>query len=305
MKCLLGPVLALQLASHMLMAQADCDKMVFVESPLHDAYISVQSDSATYGELPNLQLRGTPEKKSLVPILGYEVQHVDPSYVTHCYLKVYTVSKKKECEISVFGTTNTFDEVTVSSKSYQLSGTKLVSKKLQDQPYIEFDVTDYVKEYLKTGHINFYLKTDSKKTIEIASRESGLSPELIIEICSLAAERIQVSQHKGVEKASMEILPNLQPGKMTVQLTGVPPGGFADLMIMNAHGQIIRKVPLAIREGKVLYHAIEYGDLIPGEYVALFRKGRVMIKRQFTMRPSREASRMLEVQWVADQAKKQ
>ncbi|NND07109.1 MAG: hypothetical protein HKN87_12085 [Saprospiraceae bacterium] len=289
-----------------LQSQDNCDKMVFVESPLHDAFLSSQHDSVNYGELPVLQLRGVPAKRSLVPVIGYQVEHIDPAYVKNCYFKIYTVSKKKVCNIDVFGMRSNFDEREVTARHLQLDGKKIASQNLDNQPFLEFDVTDFVKENLHTGSIQFYLQTDSKKMVEVASSESGLCPELIIEICSVSTKSMQVSSAKAVaEDATMSILPNAQAGKLTVELAGVPPGGFADVMIMNEHGQITRKVPLAIRDGRVLYHSIEYGDLIPGHYVALFRKGRVMIKNQFVLRPSKDANKLLEVEWTANKTKSQ
>lgn len=299
-------VCALALAPLWMQSQSDCNKLVFVESPLHDAFLSFQHDSLNYGHLPYLQLRGVPEKRSLVPVISYQVEHIDPAYVKACYLKIYTVSKKKECNILVFGTHTSFDESTATAKATPLEGKQIGSRKLDDQPFLEFDVTNFVKDNLQSGGIHFYLQTDSKKTVEIASSESGLSPELIIEICAAPAESLEVSDRSGGSKeANMAILPNTQPGKLTVQLVGVPPGGFADIMIINEHGQVIRKTPLAIRDGKILHHSIEYGELIPGHYVALFRKGRVMIKTQFTLRPSKDADKLLEVEWLANQVRSQ
>ena len=93
------------------------------------------------------------------------------------------------------------------------------------------------------------------------------------------------------------------PGKFTIQMVGVPAGGFGDLLIMNEGGDVLRQFPIAVRKGDVLYYTLDFGDLMPGDYWAMFRKGRILIKDEFRMRPSKSVDRMIEVEFESTEVK--
>lgn len=285
---------------------SDCTHLVFVESPKADTYTSSRDDTVNYGSAISMRLRGIPEKKSMVSHLAYELHHIDPNYVQSCFLKLYTVSKSKETTLSVSGVDKAVDEQATSWHNQPQAQKLISSKALGDKPFVEFEVTDFVKNRLKTGYINFVLQSDGKKPIEISSRESGLGSELIIDLCSPVPMDLLVGKSsKEGPGYGMKILPCQQVGKFTVELVGVPAGGFGDLMIMEEGGKIIRRVPLAVRDGDVLYHSVDYGDILPGEYWAVFRKGRVMVKDQFRLRPAKNMGVHLEVELEIDEQPRQ
>ncbi len=283
--------------------KSECDKLVFVESPYSDVTVSRENDTLSLGHANSLELRGQPDRKCMIPVLGYEVHHIDAEYVNQCFLKVYTVSKKKSCRVTLLGTSLRISEDELTWRNFAQNGEVLAAEVLENQDYLIFDITDFARRNLKEGMLTFFLQSDGKKTVDIASRESGLSAELIFEMCSKSRQAETVQKLHRQEKATMQILPNALEGKLTVQLSGVPAGGFADLMIMDDAGNILQHVPLAIRDGIVLTHSIDFGELLPGHYWALFRKGRVMIRNEFMIAPSREQDRLLEVQLVADNSK--
>lgn len=294
----IGPqVTAQEAVSNRAQKTPDCTPVVFVESPVADTYISAAKDTASFGSQVVLKLRGLPEKKKMTTILAYRVQHIDPNYVLSATLKIYTISKNNQSTLSVSSVEGKINESTLNWRDQSNVIKLLTSKRVTDPDYIEFDVTAYVQSQLQRGDIQFYLETDGKKTIEISSRESGLSSELAIALCTPVDRSILLEQ-KTITKTeyNLAILPSRIPGKFTAQLIGVPAGGFGDLMIMDEGGAIMKRFPMAIREGEVLYHTLDFGDLAPGIYWAVFRKGRVMVKDEFRLQPSQATDRLLEVQ---------
>ncbi len=272
----------------------DCVRVVHVESPAADTYTSVKADTINFGKEISMRLRGAPVKKSMISHLSFRIGSQDPAIISHAYLKVYTVSKHSDSNLSVFGSKSGIDE-TVTTWSNQPQASRLLgSEILGEKPYHEFEVTDFLISQLHQGEVHFTLQTDSKKPIEISSRESGLGSELIIEYCDRESE-MDIYGAKPQGKYGMQILPNPQNGKFTIELTGVPAGGFGDLMIMDEQGGILRQFPMAIRKGRILRHSVDYGDLRPGIYWAVFRKGRVMVRDQFRLQPSKDQDKLLEV----------
>ncbi len=273
----------------------ECMQMLLVESPVGDTYTSLQADSISFGREISMRLRGTPEKKAMISLLTFDLEHLETSAIERCLLKVYTVSRQKQpSSLQVYGLTGTIDEDSTFWFNQPNPGDLLGSKNLDDQPFIEYDVTKYVNENLPSGHISFCLQSDCKRPVEISTRESGLGSELILQICS-PEDYLARSDRGEAGGYGLEILPSDLAGKFTVELIGVPAGGFGDLMILNEHGDIIRQIPLAIRKGEILHHTIDYGRLIPGNYWAVFRKGRIMIKDEFRIKPSQKEGLLLEV----------
>ncbi len=276
-----------------------CTKIVFVESPVADTYVAVE-DSTTHGLERHMRLRGQPAKKARQALLRYKIHHIDPNYVRSCTLKLYTVSRRTDCRLMLFQGTEDFDEHGLHWFDRPATGREIASQRLSDRPFTEFDVTDYVRGRLSQGDIRFSVQTDSRKPIDISSRESGLGSELIISVCTPVDQDLLAGKHTSPDQpCGVRVLPSRIPGKFTVELMGVPAGGFGDLMLMDEVGNIIRQVPLAIQEGDLLYHTLDFGDLPPGPYHALFRKGRVMIRDQFRLKPSADHAFQLEVELVA------
>jgi len=274
----------------------DCQRIIRVASPSADTYTSRRADSINFGSEISMRLRGVPEKKSMISHLNFEIGKINRDEVLRCILKVYTVSKQNETKLSVFGIDQPIDENLTSWENQPTAEHLIATKNLGDHPYVEFDVTEFASQRLDVGNINFCLRTDSKKAVEISSRESGLGSELIIDQCNL--EMVTYASAKSAkkgEKYGMNVLPCNQDGKFTIELLGVPSGGFGDLMIMNERGSVLRQLPLAIREGAILMHTIDYGELLPGQYWAVFRKGRVMVRDQFRLQPSLNPNKMLEI----------
>ena len=85
----------------------------------------------------------------------------------------------------------------------------IASQAVSDAPYIEFDVTEYVKDRLKEGIIRFGIETDGKKVIEVSSRESGLCSELAIVLCT-AIDRSLLIEHNNASDSqyNMDVLPS-------------------------------------------------------------------------------------------------
>ncbi|MCB0665367.1 MAG: hypothetical protein KDC80_06065, partial [Saprospiraceae bacterium] len=158
----------------------------------------------------------------------------------------------------------------------------LDKRSVTEAAFITFEITDFVRGHLKDGFLNFNLVGDGKKTIDIASRESGLSAELIIDMCTANNPVPELSK---VEESALKVLPSSLEGKMTIQLFKVPAGGFGELMIMTDQGDILYQIPMSIQDAKVSYHTIDFRNLLPGVYWAVLRKGRVMVKDRFRLKP--------------------
>jgi hypothetical protein len=195
------------------------------------------------------------------------------------------------------------DEIHTSWSNHPAFTDIIDNKPVTEQPYITFDVTDYVISHLKDGFINFNLQSDSKKPIDIASRESGLSTELIIEMCLLPQSLSEAdgANNLNADGSGLKVLPSALDGKLTIQLMGVPEGGFGDLMLMTDQGAILQQVPLSIQNADVTYHTIDYGQLSPGIYWAILRKGRVMIKDRFRLKPENGTTFLqVDMETIAD-----
>ena len=271
-------------------------RVVHVQSPSADTYTSSRLDTSTFGTAISMRLRGLPEKKAMISHLNFKLEYLDASQISACVLKVYIVSKEPDIHLTVYGMGETINESLTSWSNQPIDKQMITSKRVGDNPYVEFDVTVFVKKYLDQGQINFCIQSDSKKAIEISSRESGLGSELILTYCG---QRDVVKEKlKNRDKASgygMKVVPDPVDGKFGIELIGVPAGGFGQLMIMDEAGNIIRTLPMSIRDGELLHHSIDYGDLLPGIYWAVFRKGRVMVRDRFRLQPSSNPHQLLEI----------
>ena len=265
----------------------ECFKSVFVESPIADTYIAYQQDSTNFGKETVMKVRGLPEKKIMMAMVSYEISHLDPNYMQTASLKIYTASKNRGNKIALSGLPRRIDEIHTSWSNHPACTDLIANQPVTERPYITFDVTNYVRSHLKDGFINFNLQSDSKKPIDIASRESGLSTELIIEMCLLPQSISEEARSNSLnaDGSGLKVLPSALEGKLTIQLMGLPDGGFGDLMLMTDQGSILQQVPLAIQNADVTYHTIDYGPLSPGIYWAILRMGRVMVKDRFRLRP--------------------
>ena len=87
------------------------------------------------------------------------------------------------------------------------------------------------------------------------------------------------------EECRLKVLPSTLEGKLTIQLAKVPAGGFGTLMFMTDQGDILFQIPLSIQDAEVSYHTVDFNNLVPGVYWAVLRKGRVMVKDQFRLKP--------------------
>jgi len=267
-------------------SEGECYTSIFVESPIADTYAAKDKDTLTFGHETVMRLRGLPEKKSMVSLLSYEVHHLDPVYVKDAYLKIYTVSKDKGSNISLSGVDKRVDESKTNWSNQPVVKHPIGSQPLKDEPFQKFEVTDFVKSHLQEGFIDFQLQTDGKKVIDIASRESGLSAELIIEMCTPTKFEIsKPAEYLTAEGWGLSVLPGSLEGKFIIEIIGIPVGGFADLMLMTETGEVIRQYPVAIQNAELSYHSLDLGSLIPGTYWAVLRKGRAMVKDQFRLKP--------------------
>jgi hypothetical protein len=222
----------------------------------------------------------------MVSLISYRVHDLDAAYVKNSYLKVYAVSKKGGHRLTLFSLAGIIDEQATTWRNQPGTHKKIDSKVISEAPFVLFEVTEYVKGHLKDGFLDFHLQTDSKKTIDIASRESGLSAELIIETCTpQQLVEVREKENGDGEGWGLKVLPCALDGKFTIQLMGVPEGGYGDLMLMTEQGDILRQLPIAIQDADVCYHTLDLGDLLPGTYWAVLRKGRAMVKDHFRLRP--------------------
>lgn len=259
-----------------------CSRSIFVETPIADTYVANEDDTVSFGYEPILKVRGVPERKSMSALLSYEVHHLDPNYLDEAYLKIYTASKDRGDHLSLFSVQQAVNEDGTNWKNQPKDALKLGDQPITDAPFITFEITDYVKGHLKDGYLNFNLQSDSKKVIDIASRESGLSAELIMNMCTSSD---QVFNHLKKQESFLKVLPGTLDGKLTIQLVKVPAGGFGELMIMTDQGDILFQIPLSIQDAELTYHSIDFKNLIPGVYWAVLRKGRALIKDQFRLKP--------------------
>jgi hypothetical protein len=260
-----------------------CNRSIFVESPVADSYISTEDDTISFGSEPTLKVRGLPERKRMHAMLSYEVHHLDPNYLQKAYLRIFTASKNRGYQLELTGMDDQVSESHSHWNNKPVSGGIIDHKPVTEAPFVQFDITEYVRGHLKTGFINFNLQSDGKKTIEIASRESGLSPELILEMCTSydpLTEKVEETK-----ECFLKVLPSALDGKFTIQLVGMPEGGFGDLMLMTEQGNILFQVPFSIQDADVSYHTLDFKNLFPGTYWAVLRKGRIMVKDRFQLRP--------------------
>ena len=266
--------------------ESDCFKSIFVESPVQDTYVAKDKDTSMFGLQPVMRLRAFPERKRMVAMLAYQIEHLDAQYVTSAYLKLYTATKHVGSRIVVSRLDSNIDENRTNWNNRPSAGKVIQSTSVTDAPFTLFEVTSYVKEHLASGTINFQLETDGKKVIDIASRESRLSSELIIETCTSPKFIVKsASKNTGEFEYSLEVLPSPLTGKFTIQLVGMPDDGFGDLLLMTDQGEIVQQRPIAVHESKISYHTLDIGDMLPGLYWAVLRKGRILIKDQFILRP--------------------
>ncbi len=267
--------------------KTECFRSIFVESPVADTYVACEYDSLSFGKEPVMKVRGTPDRKSMVALLSFDINHLDPNYLQQASLKIYTASKNRGNSITLSALPLRVDENGASWSSHPSANEMLGNQPVTDAPYITFDVTSYLREHLKSGSINFSLHTDSKKPIDISSRESGLSSELIIEMC-LSPQSVTKTGKEDLYKTNesrLKVLPCSLEGKFTLQVVGVPESGFGDLMLMTDQGDILQQIPMAMQNADVVYYTIDYGALTPGIYWAILRKGRVLIKDRFRLKP--------------------
>lgn len=259
-----------------------CSRSIFVESPVADTYVATEDDTVSFGYEPILKVRGVPERKSMSALLSYEVHHLDPNYLDKAYLKIYTASKDRGDHISLYSVQQPIRENGTNWRNQPKDQLKLGDQPVTDAPFITFEITDYVKGHLKDGYLNFNLQSDSKKVIDIASRESGLSAELIMSMCTFNDQGFTPAKK---QESFLKVLPSTLEGKLTIQLVKVPAGGFGELMFMTDQGDILFQIPLSIQDAELSYHTIDFKNLIPGVYWAVLRKGRALIKDQFRLKP--------------------
>ena len=260
-----------------------CMRSVFVESPVADTYVSIENDTSIFGTEKTLKVRGLPERKRMKALLSYEIHHLDPNYLKKAFLKVFTASKNRGYRLELSGMDDRVDELHYNWKNKPLNEARLDQQPVTEAPYIQFNVTDYVRDHLKDGFINFSLQSDGKKPIDIASRESGLSAELILEMCT--SSDILPANEEKTKECYLKVLPSVLDGKFTIQLVGMPESGFGDLMLMTEQGDILFQVPFSIQDADVSYHTLDFKNLLPGTYWAVLRKGRILIKDRFQLRP--------------------
>ena len=276
--------------------EVDCHRTIFVQSPVSDTYIAKDRDTVNFGSETTMKVRGLPEKKSMVSLLSYEVHNLDAAYLHSCHLKIYTVSKKIGHEIVLSSVSSRIEEEKTIWINQPMTSEVIDRQSITDLPFVLFDVTKFVRGHLKNGNLDFHIQTDSKKVIDIASRESGLSAELIIEMCTPQGPIGMEDPDLDVKKEGwgLRVLPSDLPGKFTIQVVGVPEGGFGDLMLMTDRGDILRQIPIAIQDADICYHTLDIGQLLPGEYWAVLRKGRAMVRDYFRLRPM-NGSTLLQV----------
>ena len=259
----------------------NCPKIIFSESPLKDTHASFETPDMNFGQDRYLRVRGLPEKKACKTIIQFQTDHLYANDIQRCLLRLYTVSKNHQQTLSLYAISDfTFLEDSLNWNHLPAAYMYVGSSKFINEQFIEFDITQYIKNHLRDTAMAFVVESDGKKPIDIASKESGLTPELVFDICLY--DEIPMDQvAKGNYRLS--VLPNQLAGKFTTELIGLPAGGFGNLMIMDDQGTIVKNYPLAIREGNILYHTLDLGDLIPGLYWAVFRKGRIMLRDQFIL----------------------
>ncbi|MBK8500975.1 MAG: DNRLRE domain-containing protein [Saprospiraceae bacterium] len=263
--------------------EGGCFRSIFVESPVADTYIASEYDTSSFGAEKTVKVRGLPDRKRMHAMLSYEIHHLDPNYLKKAFLKVFTATKNRGYRLELSGMNDRVNESHSNWKNKPVDGNILDQQSVTDAPFIQFDVTDYVRGHLKDGFINFNLQSDGKKAIEIASRESGLSPELILEMCTYS-DILSMKEEK-MKECFLKVLPSVLDGKFTIQLVGMPEGGFGDLMLMTEQGNILFQVPFSIQDADVSYHTLDFNNLLPGTYWAVLRKGRIMVKDRFQLRP--------------------
>ncbi|NND32071.1 MAG: DNRLRE domain-containing protein [Saprospiraceae bacterium] len=265
----------------------ECFRTIFVQSPVSDTYVAKDRDTLCFGDHPTMKLRGLPAKKCMISYLSYEVHDLDAAYMSASYLKIYTVSKKEGHEIELSGVSTQVSEHNTTWQNQPTAHELIDRQSITNLPFVLFDVTQYVRGHLKNGFLDFHLKTNSKKTIDIASRESGLSAELIIEMCT-PGQAIGEGDHLveyNPEGWGIKVLPSDLAGKFTIQLARVPEGGFGDLIVMTERGDIVQQIPIAVQDADITYHTVDIGNLLPGQYWAVFRKGRAMVRDHFRLKP--------------------
>lgn len=263
-------------------AKNGCSKSIFVESPVADTYVASAEDTVSFGYESTLKVKGLPERKAMSAMISYEVHHLDPNYLQKALLKVYTASKDRGDYLQLYSAGEQVDEFHTNWENKPVSQEFLDRKPVTDAPFIIFEITEFARGHLKDGFLNFQLISDGKKTIDIASRESGLSAELIIDMCTSQDASFDLLKD---QESSLKVLPCTLNGKMTIQLWKVPAGGFGDLMIMTDQGDILYQIPISIQDAEVSYHTIDFHNLLPGVYWAVLRKGRVMVKDRFRLKP--------------------
>jgi hypothetical protein len=259
----------------------ECPKIIFSESPAQDTHTSLEEPSMNFGNDRYLRVRGLPKKKECKTIIQFRTDHLYANDIQRCLLKLYTVTKNEDLMLSLYGISDfSFMEDSLDWNRMPSSDMFIGSSKIIDNQFIEFDITAYIKNHIHDTTIAFVLESDGKKAVDIASKESGLTPELVLDVC--LHDGVPIDQ-TSEGKYRLKVLPNEQNGKFTTELTGLPAGGFGNLMLMDARGVIVKNYPLAIREGNILYHALDLGDLRPGPYWAVFRKGRIMLRDEFLL----------------------
>lgn len=264
-----------------------CFTSVFVESPVSDTYVDYGADTMTFGHGPVLKLRGAPERKRMNSMLEFSVTNLDLEYLSKSFLKIYVHARKSGATVTLSAIDQ---EVSETFMTAQQETKVLSSSTLDGSAYLLFDITRFIKDKNQMDQICFHLSTDSKKVIDITSRESGLSAELILEMCTPDRHMLEPGQKiDDFSEYSIKILPSTLEGKYTIQFVGVREGGYADLMIMNDLGSVVQQRPVNIPRSMVSYHTIDIGNLLPGHYHAVLRKGRIFTKDSFILKPSRAA----------------
>ncbi|MDH3243182.1 MAG: DNRLRE domain-containing protein [Saprospiraceae bacterium] len=276
--------------------EKQCPNIVFVESPWRDTYTSIVKDSSTFGGETTLKVRGTPAKKSMQALVSFYLPKVDANHIEKSYLNVYTVSKRNEGSLLLYAISGRIDEDTTNWHNQPQSEHLIASRQVNEGGSVQFEITEYLTKSLHAEVLRFCIKSDGKKPVEIASRESGFGAELILDLCPpVDHERLDQSQIKSKDEYSFKVFPCPTSGKFTIELIGLPEGGFGECMLMNEAGAIVGKYPVAIRDGDILYHSLDLGVLIPGNYFAVFRKGRIVLRDQFRLVPSKTNAQVLEV----------
>ncbi len=269
----------------------DCYQTIFIERPTCDTQWPAAKGSTIMGHNKILKIKGLPQKKASTALLRFENDQLDAAFLKSASLRIYVASKDEQCKLSLSAYEGSISEDTLTEVDTDLMK-YLGEQLLSGRPQIDYDVTEYVRKQMQRGEYLFAINSSSKKVVDLASRESGLGAELVFELCTaepygFALEEALLSS----EGYGIKVLPAKDPRRICIHLAGVPGDGLGTLMLMNHAGQVMGQLPLSVRPADSFYHTVALSDHIPpGEYWAVFRKGRVLIKDKFELKREFETS---------------